>query len=323
MAEVTPLSPEEEASLRGSVAWLQSKGKSWAGRHDILRLLATLDAERVGGTTTDCPLVGVHEHAFRGPHRFHEWDPDRAWRADYAASLDAARASFMAADRALAVAHREDDQPCGCDNCMSYGAEDEGFDWYKIAPARRIVLRALDSGDDRLAPLAVAFREHEEAVALEATGEGPKYGRILNVPEGGDPRIEAHNEAIFQAMEREATGEGQPNREKTLEALKRGVDGYAGQRDNDYREGWDDGLDAAIAALRIPHPDDADAKRRPIQTIGGKRVPPFIESATGEGSGSKMAPGQCGHAWETDSFICPDCGADWSNTLITTKERGS
>jgi hypothetical protein len=28
------------------------------------------------GTTTLCPLVGVHVHAFRGPHRFHEWDPD-------------------------------------------------------------------------------------------------------------------------------------------------------------------------------------------------------------------------------------------------------
>jgi hypothetical protein len=26
-------------------------------------------------TTTDCPLRGVHAHAFRGPHRFHEWDP--------------------------------------------------------------------------------------------------------------------------------------------------------------------------------------------------------------------------------------------------------
>lgn len=24
---------------------------------------------------TRCPLVGVHEHAFRGPHRFREWDP--------------------------------------------------------------------------------------------------------------------------------------------------------------------------------------------------------------------------------------------------------
>lgn len=32
-------------------------------------------ARPADGTTTDCPLVGVHEHAFRGPHRFHEWDP--------------------------------------------------------------------------------------------------------------------------------------------------------------------------------------------------------------------------------------------------------
>ncbi len=77
------------------------------------------------------------------------------------------RPDFMAADRALAVTHREDDQPCGCDDCMSYGAEDSGFDWYKVAPARRIVLRVLDSGDERLAPIATAFREHEEAAAEE------------------------------------------------------------------------------------------------------------------------------------------------------------
>ena len=28
------------------------------------------------GTLTECPLKGVHEHAFRGPHRFREWEPD-------------------------------------------------------------------------------------------------------------------------------------------------------------------------------------------------------------------------------------------------------
>jgi hypothetical protein len=27
------------------------------------------------GTDTWCPLPGVHEHAFRGPHHFREWDP--------------------------------------------------------------------------------------------------------------------------------------------------------------------------------------------------------------------------------------------------------
>jgi hypothetical protein len=27
------------------------------------------------GTLTNCPLDGVHEHAFRGPHTFREWDP--------------------------------------------------------------------------------------------------------------------------------------------------------------------------------------------------------------------------------------------------------
>jgi hypothetical protein len=33
---------------------------------------APLDVE---GTLTACPLVGVHAHSFRGPHRFREWEP--------------------------------------------------------------------------------------------------------------------------------------------------------------------------------------------------------------------------------------------------------
>lgn len=28
-----------------------------------------------GGTLTRCALDGVHEHAFRGPHVFREWEP--------------------------------------------------------------------------------------------------------------------------------------------------------------------------------------------------------------------------------------------------------
>jgi hypothetical protein len=39
-----------------------------------------------GGTLTRCPVVGVHEHAFRGPHRFREWDP-----TPHAGTLVAAR----------------------------------------------------------------------------------------------------------------------------------------------------------------------------------------------------------------------------------------
>lgn len=73
------------------------------------------------------------------------------------------RPDFAAADRALAVPHREDDQACGCDVCMDYGAEDNGADWSRFPAANRIVIRALDSGDERLAPLAEAFRDHETA----------------------------------------------------------------------------------------------------------------------------------------------------------------
>lgn len=35
---------------------------------------------------------------------------------------------LAAIDRLLAVEHREDDQPCSCDECMEYGAEDAGAD---------------------------------------------------------------------------------------------------------------------------------------------------------------------------------------------------
>lgn len=44
--EREPLSELEEAALRESVAWLEEHGKEWAGRYDVLRLLATLDAAR-------------------------------------------------------------------------------------------------------------------------------------------------------------------------------------------------------------------------------------------------------------------------------------
>ena len=38
------------------------------------------------GTTTDCPQTGVHNHPFRGPHRFTEWYPVAA--ASPAAPID-------------------------------------------------------------------------------------------------------------------------------------------------------------------------------------------------------------------------------------------
>jgi hypothetical protein len=44
---------------------------------DTAQLIAALDAQPVGldGTETHCPIEGVHTHAFRGPHRFREWEP--------------------------------------------------------------------------------------------------------------------------------------------------------------------------------------------------------------------------------------------------------
>ncbi len=82
--------------------------------------------------------------------------------ADSAAPVD-----WGAIDRLLAVSHREEDEPCACDSCMDYGAEEAGADWYRLSPERRIALRVLDSGDDRLAPLATTIREHDEAKAVD------------------------------------------------------------------------------------------------------------------------------------------------------------
>lgn len=72
---------------------------------------------------------------------------------------------LAAVDRALALAHRTDDKLCGCDSCMEYWAEDEGINWFGLTAARRIVLRVLDSGDDRFEPLVRGISEHDEALA--------------------------------------------------------------------------------------------------------------------------------------------------------------
>jgi hypothetical protein len=50
---VGPLTPEAEAFLRADVAALEERGRHYAGRYDILSLLATLDAERAA---TPAPL---------------------------------------------------------------------------------------------------------------------------------------------------------------------------------------------------------------------------------------------------------------------------
>jgi hypothetical protein len=43
---------------------------------DVAREYAVGEGSPTGaGTMTECPLEGVHEHAFRGPHRFREWYP--------------------------------------------------------------------------------------------------------------------------------------------------------------------------------------------------------------------------------------------------------
>ena len=96
-----------------------------------------------------------------------------ALRAALAAApaTDRERLGLRAADAALALPHRDDGQPCGCDSCMDYAAEDEGVAWHRLSPERRITLRVLDSGDERLSPLRLTIREHE-AAAEPGAGEG-------------------------------------------------------------------------------------------------------------------------------------------------------
>lgn len=58
--------------------WFLAHGEAAAAALERLpKLEAALD-KALSGTFNDCTLHGPHEHAFRGPHYFREWDP-----ADY------------------------------------------------------------------------------------------------------------------------------------------------------------------------------------------------------------------------------------------------
>ena len=94
---------------------------------------------------------------------FDRWAEGRRGKGASLGMLWALRLRITLAAEPFSVPHREDDEPCACDECMSYGADDEGFDWYRIPAANRIVMRILDGGDSRLAPLVEAFRDHEYA----------------------------------------------------------------------------------------------------------------------------------------------------------------
>lgn len=98
-----------------------------------------------------------------------------------AALLDGHEAVLAGAlDRVLTPDHR-DDLPCGCDDCMSYGAEDIGADWARVSAAGRIAMRVMDSGDERLGWMAQAFRAHESASGVGAVLAALPSG-MPNVP---------------------------------------------------------------------------------------------------------------------------------------------
>jgi len=62
----------------------------------------------------------------------------------------------IAPARGWQLSHRDDDQPCGCDDCMELQAEDAGVAWWRLPKADRERLRRNSSGDDRLAAIAPA-----------------------------------------------------------------------------------------------------------------------------------------------------------------------
>jgi hypothetical protein len=63
-----PVEPEE-CPLCDGTGWALAKGNGWVSAP------RPLDDGAGTGTETNCPLEGVHEHPFRGPHRFREWEP--------------------------------------------------------------------------------------------------------------------------------------------------------------------------------------------------------------------------------------------------------
>lgn len=78
----------EEAVAPAAVAALKAclmRDRSITGGGEIVDRLVELEVEQaelrkrldqyVSGTLTNCPIEGVHEHVFRGPHRFREWEP--------------------------------------------------------------------------------------------------------------------------------------------------------------------------------------------------------------------------------------------------------
>jgi hypothetical protein len=67
-----------------------------------LARLASPDDVAGSGTRTDCSLEGVHEHAFRGPHTFREWEPGTT-PDDVAGSGERLNVAMLAS--ALSFAH--------------------------------------------------------------------------------------------------------------------------------------------------------------------------------------------------------------------------
>jgi hypothetical protein len=81
------LGPREAEVVREAIAswFVMREGEEWTARErqtadrlekvDTAIIRALTPEATAPGTLTNCPLAGVHEHVFRGPHRFREWEP--------------------------------------------------------------------------------------------------------------------------------------------------------------------------------------------------------------------------------------------------------
>ena len=138
------------------------------------------------------------------------------------------RALAYQVDRALALPHREDDNPCSCDECMAYGAEDAGADWYRIPSENRVAMRLLDGADDRLAALTQAFRDHEAAQPALDERYRALVHDLAEFHERGFASSSEAIEVIDALSNRAAALEDSP---KGSDARARELPGLGGERD--------------------------------------------------------------------------------------------
>lgn len=101
------------------------------------------------------------------------------------------------------LAHRTDDKPCACDDCMDVACEDNGTTLDRLTPEQRADLRA-QMGDDRVG-LRIVIEGHRGTVIVEPIPEGREVtaedaafaaGILLGYRPGGSFRLAQKSSGI-------------------------------------------------------------------------------------------------------------------------------